>query len=242
MSNENKCALCLKKKKLCNSHIIPEFFYKFLYDEKHRLHMIPLSKEEKKRYKQKGLREYLLCSNCETQLSKYENYTSKLLYGGVGIWSKSGNPVTFKRINYNYFKLFQLSVLFRASVSDLPFFKNINLGPHEEKIRQMLINKDPGRIYDYPCILIAPKMKEEIMSKDFISIPEELEKIEGHRSYRFIFGGFFWIYLVSSHTSMCSFKNLFLDEKGKLLVPIEKADYFFEKLAKEMFGEQIKGR
>jgi hypothetical protein len=45
MQNENKCKLCLKEKELCHSHIIPEFFYKPLYTDKHKFLAIPSNKE-----------------------------------------------------------------------------------------------------------------------------------------------------------------------------------------------------
>lgn len=77
------CRLCQKDKPLQNSHVVPEFFYKPSYDKKHRIyarisgklaHMPPL---------QKGLREPLLCRDCEQKLSPYEKYNREILYGGV---------------------------------------------------------------------------------------------------------------------------------------------------------------
>ena len=41
-----KCKLCLKENKLSRSHIIPEFFYKPLYDEKHRINVLSLSHQQ----------------------------------------------------------------------------------------------------------------------------------------------------------------------------------------------------
>jgi hypothetical protein len=233
-SGIRKCALCLKEKELCNSHIIPEFFYKPLYDEKHRLQLIPSINEEKTHYEQKGLRENLLCEECEEQLSRFEKYTSQLFYGGMGVYVTNENPIRIEGIDYKKFKLFQLSLIFRASVSNLDFFEKINLGPHEEKIRKMLIDENPGGENDYPCLVLIPKMKGRPMSDELILTPEEIKKFEGHRQYRFILGGCFWVYIVSSHTSMFSFKKFFLKENGKLLIPIERADRFLNALARDM--------
>lgn len=229
------CALCHKRKKLKNSHIVPEFFFKPLYNGKHRFQLIPSINEEKAHYEQKGIRENLLCEECEEQLSKYEKYTSQLFYGGEGVYYTNENPIRIEGIDYKKFKLFQLSLLFRASVSNLDFFKNINLGPHEEKIRKMLINENPGGENDYPCIILIPEMRGRLMSDELIITPEEIKKFEDHRQYRFILGGCFWVYIVSSHTSMFSFKEFFLKENGKLLIPIENADKFLGKLTSDMF-------
>lgn len=115
------CALCHKSEKLNNLHIIPEFFYKHLYDEEHRFSAIPLSKEQREYYLQKGLRDSLFCAECETLISKYENYVSKVFYGGTEIKVKNDNPIQLSGISYEKFKIFQLSILFRASVSNLDF-------------------------------------------------------------------------------------------------------------------------
>ncbi len=54
----NICRVCLKESKLRKSHILPEFLYEDLYDEKHRALVIYQKKEK---VFQKGLRELLLC-------------------------------------------------------------------------------------------------------------------------------------------------------------------------------------
>lgn len=229
------CALCHKRKKLKNSHIIPEFFFKPLYNEKHRFQVIPSINEEKVSYEQKGKRENLLCEECEGKISKYERYTSQLFYGSNEVFNTDENPIRIEGIDYKKFKLFQLSLLFRASVSNLDFFKKVNLGPHEEKIRRMLNDENPGGENDYPCIILIPETRGRLMSDKLILTPEEIKKFEGHRQYRFILGGCFWVYIVSSHTSMFSFKKFFLKENGELLIPIENADRFLNTLAKDMF-------
>jgi len=42
-----KCKICCQQKELRDSHIIPEFFYKPMYDDKHRFNVIPLSVGQK---------------------------------------------------------------------------------------------------------------------------------------------------------------------------------------------------
>src|SRR5262249_44127067 len=68
------CALCHRTDPLCDSHVIPEFIYKPLYNNEHR--MVGWRATEaglKHEYVQKGLREQLLCATCEGLLNqKYE--------------------------------------------------------------------------------------------------------------------------------------------------------------------------
>ena len=79
------CALCLGEAPLRNSHVIPEFLYRSLYDEKHRLHQVSADPAQPNIYLQKGLREPLLCELCEQRFSVSERYASMLLNGGVGV-------------------------------------------------------------------------------------------------------------------------------------------------------------
>src|SRR5437870_3517058 len=79
------CALCQQVAELCDSHIVPEFFYKPLYDSKHRFFRISSSPEKHDTTLQKGLRERLLCQQCETRLSRYEGYFKRAFFdGGTG--------------------------------------------------------------------------------------------------------------------------------------------------------------
>ena len=55
------CRLCLVESELQDSHIISEFQYKPLYDEKHRFFVISSDPRKNDFYEQKGFREKLLC-------------------------------------------------------------------------------------------------------------------------------------------------------------------------------------
>ncbi len=73
------CRLCKKITQLKNSHILPEFFYQTIYDNKHRTIFDSSEKYSKARYQQKGIREPLLCENCEQQFSKYERIVAPII-------------------------------------------------------------------------------------------------------------------------------------------------------------------
>ncbi len=116
------CKLCHSNDPLRNSHIIPEFLYKALYDDKHRFFEISSNPDKKTSFQQKGLREKLLCDACEQRLSIWEQYTCKLLHGGVAqTYSQcSDDHFYLEELDYKKLKLFQLSVLWRAGLSSLP--------------------------------------------------------------------------------------------------------------------------
>jgi hypothetical protein len=230
-----KCRLCGQEAELCNSHIIPEFFYGPMYED-NRIYAVPRysqnSPKSKIRILQKGSKEKLLCQGCENKFSKYENYTRQLFFKERS-WVVEVNLKDFTlltEIDYRKFKMFQLSVLWRASISSLPEFKHFTLGPHELKIRSMLLNDDPGKYTDYGCIMMAISINNKPL--DILSSPEEM-KIKGQRCYRFLFGGYSWMFFCTSHVDRFEYKHFFLSKEGKL--PIFKtqakdSEFLIEKL------------
>lgn len=226
-----KCALCLKDLDLVKSHILPEFLYKPMYDDKHKYIIISTDSSKKPVTRPKGIYERLLCDNCDNNiLGEYENYASKVLFHD-GITKDNIKKIDIgfliTDIDYELFKLYQMSLLWRSSVSCRPEFKDTNLGPHSDRIREMLINRNPGKRHKYGCVIYyIPDQPEEMI--EFIYPPELIpNKIEGHRWYRAIFNGRVWTYIVSSHSNMYSHQELFLQEDGTL--PIINSGKFGKK-------------
>ena len=218
-----KCKLCQEEKKLVKSHIIPEFFYKELYDSKNRYLYIHVDLEKKIKLYQKGQWEKLLCVDCENKFSKLEAYVYKLLFGGkISIKLKCSDKTYFQieKIDYKIFKLFQLSILWRSSVTSLPFFSHVNLGPHQELIRLMLINNNPGRYYDFGCMMASITLNKNLL--DVLRRPDKI-CLEGKSCYTFIFGGFMWQFIDSINSKSFSGKSEFLQENGEQI--ILKLDY-----------------
>lgn len=74
------CRLCKKPAQLCHSHILPEFLYRPLYDDKHRFSVLTKNVEGYQ-YLQRGLTERMLCAKCERQLSAHERYAADVMNG-----------------------------------------------------------------------------------------------------------------------------------------------------------------
>jgi len=217
----SKCKLCQKERELQKSHIIPEFMFKPLYDDKHRIISMSTKEEVKDRYIQKGIREYLLCKECEERFSKLETYAADLIFQKVIFTEKNENSIIVKNVDYNIFKLFQLSILWRASISQLKEFKEVYLGPHEEKIRNLLLNNNPDDPHQYCCMIFYSSTIP--LSIDLLLMPD-MVRIEKHRCYRFILNGLFWIYFVSSHTDSLP-EQLYLSRDGTLPI-LDGKDFF----------------
>lgn len=215
------CALCLRRVELCNSHIIPEFLYRALYDDKHRFHEISVKPDKRNALQQKGIREKLLCDACEQRLSGHERYASQFLNGGVGIGiRRDGNRLYLSNLDYTHLKLFQMSILWRAGVSALPAFSQVDLGPHSERMRAMLLAGDPGRSDDYGCIMFSLMMGADQVQG--LIVQPTWARLAGARAYRFVFGGLIFVYVVSSTRPPMVLRPHFLSSDGTAIVKFEQ--------------------
>ena len=216
-----RCKLCYQDRPLHNSHIIPEFFYTYAYDGKHRLH--ELSRDTGTMdFRQKGIREPLLCGDCEQLLNeRYEDYVKEAWYDrGKLPRVPTRAPHNIEGLDYRRFKLCLLSILWRASVSRQEFFENVSLGVrHEEALRQMISKDDPGdeTLYPFVCgVLWLPDAKSgaPYVVRDPAMAPTP--KRYNHKYvYRFMFGGCSWDFLVGTDAD---FGKLSIKRSGTLSI------------------------
>jgi len=227
----NSCKLCHKKDPLRKSHIIPEWSYGSLYDEIHRYHVLEAAPSRTQRLHQKGIYERLLCQRCETELSKYENYARAVFSGGPVNVKVAQHPIGLQLLGLDYskFKLFELSVLWRAGAARHEFFSEVDLGSHQEVLRKMLVNRDPGKYREYGCILI-PLVIDGAHLLDFIVQPVAAARGDSMR-YRFVFGGYVWFYILGETDSEVA--KLFVQRSGRMLIPRadSKVASYFQQLA-----------
>jgi hypothetical protein len=128
--------LCLAQRDLCKSHIIPEFAYKPLYDEDHKMIAFQPSEVDQPWKEQKGFRDRLLCLECEAFLNKsYEDPFNQFWFTRRTLDGRPDQEAALLHgIPYGTFKLFHLSVLWRSSVCKNPVFGRVALGPHNDRI------------------------------------------------------------------------------------------------------------
>lgn len=189
------CKLCKTPQKLCRSHIIPEFFYNEIYDDKGRF--FPRRAGKIGRQEQKGIREFLLCDGCEGHLSRFEKYGREVIFGGEEISGRRvPRAVLLSELDYKKFKVFLNSILWRMSVASGRMWKQVSLGPHEEKLRVQILNGNPGNELDIPVLCTAPLFEEQLVS-DLILEPDFVRGHQG-RYYRVVMGGYIFSFFVSA--------------------------------------------
>jgi hypothetical protein len=213
MQTIGKCKLCQQEKPLLNqSHIIPEFMHQGLFDQHHKIiKFVPAEYVNDNRcILRPSSGEYesgILCERCDNKvIGQYETYAKLALYGGR--LGSDGGPICKKmvtrkgikytrcrNVNYQKFKLFLLSILWRASISRREFFREVNLGDSEDVIRKMILDGDPKRQEDFP-ILFFTWLNDQSVPKDIVGQPGKICTEEGVQ-YMFIIGGIEYVFYVS---------------------------------------------
>jgi len=216
------CALCLKDGLLRNSHVISEFLYSGMYDDKHRFHVVEAG-ERYPCFEQKAYRERLLCQTCETKLSRWETYARDVLVGGLALqYRREANITWVYGIDYELFKLFQLSILWRAGVAKGALFRKVALGPHAERIHKMLFASDPGEPWQYGCLTVGIYRKGDLVP--LIMQPTPLRILDA-QGVRFTFAGYFWAYRIAAHRPrQLGFAEGVLQRSGRLALKFENLE------------------
>ena len=198
--------------------------------------------------KQLGWTEYLLCHECEQRFGVHEATARVFLYGNAPAplkkqllgtivqASQPGSPPDFLEIrevtiDYRALKLFQLSLLWRAGVAKGMFFKNVDLGKkHEKRLRQLLVNDDPGLELDYPCIM-SDLRSQKIEFEGFWREPTTChDEDQGQRLYKIVIGGYAFMYSVSSHSPSQSFNLFCAKPSGKMFLYVVNGELFLKKM------------
>jgi hypothetical protein len=217
------CALCKCDKPLLNSHVVPEFLYRPHYDDKHRT-LLFHRRDTPSTMLQKGLRDRLLCRQCEEHLQRFEDYFARFWYQEQPLPNPlEGSEVILTDIDYCRFKLFVLSIAWRASVSKLPELTSTTLGPHEESMRRMIVETDPGPVEQYPVFAGVIVEQETKTPWDGAIVAPRKIRVNSHWALRMVFGGAVWTVLTSRHQTLV-LDGYFLTEAGRVklvLLPLE---------------------
>jgi hypothetical protein len=179
-------------------------------------------------HEQKGLRESMLCLDCETKLSVWEGYARSVFAGAIQLrYGQDGTLTWLYDLDYRRFKLFLMSILWRAGVAKGPFWEHVKLGPHAEILRGMLCEERPGEPDQYGCLVWRIQLKKDPAT--FILQPTTT-RVGTRRGYRFTFAGCFWAYIVASHVDPALTAELFLQPTGRMLLgpinDIGEAEFF----------------
>jgi len=153
----------------------------------------------------------ILCEDCDVRrIGQFEDYAAKVYKTGAGIESVNIHFKDIKRtithtknIDYNRFKLFLLSILWKSSITKRKSFSRVKLGPYEKLIRDMIYYKDPKEPNDFPCLMFT--ISSDIQWASELIAPPARVKDRFHTVYLFPIGGAFYGYYVGEKIDLPEF-------------------------------------
>ena len=219
-----ECKLCGQRKSLVKAHIIPDFMYHELFEKDHRIRQMRVENKMLKIITQRETGEFdknIYCEKCDNEiLGGYEAYAKRVLYGGTPLslpikpermfneaWMPVGN------IDYKKFKLFLLSILWRASITSRPYFSQVKLDHHENIIREMILNDNPQKREDYPTLIIHTGL----CTKQIISRPKLVGK-KGDKIYSFLISDAIFIFFVECDNLPYYLLETTINEKNEMKI------------------------
>ncbi len=152
------CKGCGESRKGVRSHIIPESFFRVIRDNDYTLKIISTQPGEYSKKAPIGVYDSgILCKNCEDLFSKLDDYGAKILISRKELKPLFSNNSTvgfmLNGVDYRLLKLFFISILWRASVSNMPFFKKVKLGTLEHEAKRLIWSGDSGGEHTFSFVL-----------------------------------------------------------------------------------------
>ncbi|MXZ71325.1 MAG: hypothetical protein F4Z04_07445 [Acidobacteria bacterium] len=186
-----KCALCLKTRELCDSHLLPAAFYRILDDNE----VVVVDKDKTAVLTSAQARAHLLCSDCEARFNRGgEDWVLKncwrspkrfLLHSALAtaipFSDKNGARVYKGRqisgIDIEKLTYFGLSVFWRASVCNPHFGRvkrqhQLRLGPYQDPLRLYLLGTTRMPKDMVLCVAIsayADELQNTIIAMPYLS-------------------------------------------------------------------------
>lgn len=231
MNPSSACRFCGKATPLVKAHIIPKGLYWGLDQtivtddivnkgkiikrrgDRHKTPVVVSTVQgEFQRRTRNGLWGRFICETCETRFNAWDSHAIEVLRNSkpqilVQAWK-------YENFEYAKLKLFFISLLWRAAVTDEPFFENVALEARDLSRIKLLIKKSrPGSWTEYSVLLWR---SDEIIAKAML--PPERVEYEGLSFILMYFPGYMSLIKVDHRPLPIRLKPYSLNESQSWLV------------------------
>lgn len=220
------CHLCKEHKELRRSHIVSEAFWTGIYNDKHLA--LPISIEGSSTPIQKGIREKLLCADCEVKLSQWESILKKdlidlgnLSSNFLSITKVKANIIKVENIRYTAFKLGVLSLLWRMSISSHPLYKGYDLGVYNEKIRLLLHQEITMPAWHFPIMISRYELNRKFSPDIQMGFPKG--RYDHFTVQTLMVWGHSFTIFVNDKQKPTLPKEIYLSESGEVYIDVRNA-------------------
>ena len=217
-----KCKGCGEEKKLIKAHIIPKSFYMNLRADGNHLNVIHNLKPGRKMTSNIGdYDQSILCKECDSIFQKSDQYAKELLIDRFSSFKELKNRGTLVgwdigKMDFHLLKHFFLSLLWRASITTRPFFKRVNLGKHEDKVKKIIWGEcTDSNIY---TIVLSKFISKDDTTIEKTILDPDFHKINGLNYYRFYLGGYTAWIKVDKRRSQGKFAEFELSNSQTIVV------------------------
>ena len=170
---------------------------------------------------------------CEIKIKTFEDYVRDFIFDDKRIGlnkNETSNRIYYKNIDYQKFKKYLLSILWRASVSSIQMFSKIKLiEADEDKIRSILMNRDTCEPYFFGCEIIEfyneemEKLNKKIDYKTILMQPFLYK--HKLKNFIFVYAGYIWKYYLNDVLLLNeTLKTNMLNTSGNMIV-LKKSIY-----------------
>ncbi|GAA4334976.1 hypothetical protein GCM10023184_29460 [Flaviaesturariibacter amylovorans] len=191
---------------------------------------------------------YILCDKCEHErLGQLERYAAMILNGGTSktapvfenrISNDGIRSIYASNLDYTKFKLFVLSIVWRAHTSSQRFFNAVTLSKEDaECIKSLLLRRLPGKEDEYRVSIVGLKNVNGELVR-FLTSPW-VGVIEGRPMATFYIAGFCYFINLSSLPAMELLEKVYLKETGEIEIPILNGMQSFELLKAMRINEPL---
>lgn len=106
-----------------------------------------------------------------------------------------------------------MSLLWRMGITSLPSLKGMDLGDHQEVLRDLLHKENPADSLTYPCMITAVMLDGKHAPDLILQCGEA--KIEGPPVWRFVAAGFLFMFYISGKSLPA---QMFLNRTGSTIL------------------------
>jgi hypothetical protein len=157
--------------RLCEAHIFPRSVARFIRDGS--THNMQVTKDSARTAQ---LGEYdpgILCAKCDNFLGTYDKYAIDLIrdFGGKHT-THPGDVFIMPDIDGDALAKFVLAVLWRASISARPMFKNFTIGKYETIAREVLFGAKPLNAFSAYQLMLGRYRSADLDTEKIYSAPQ----------------------------------------------------------------------
>ena len=223
------CALCRKRGRLKDSHILPKFLWKNsgVIGDGNKYDLLSFTNPQTSKFHQQdGIKEFLCCGSCEGKMSRWEDAAKRVWFNDNSPFRHPvPHPAGYElgQIPYQEMKLFFMSVLLRMDATKNPFFCAVNLGSDRLRLRRMLMAAEPGEPWRYGCLISIMTHRGKLLG-DYFSQPVQFDSSNhpGHKFFCAVIAGVMLIFVAGAKTPPPHARGHYLKAGGTWRVPAEE--------------------